>query len=314
MRRESLILALVAALAGCGAHSSSTGPNPTAGCVPGIAIPTAGSQSWPTSCSTGASGALTDTTGDVTLSTDGQTYSNMRIDGSLTVLACNVTIHNVEVDAGIAYTGNNTPDVFPIWLKEPATCGVTLDHVSVITKSAPNVYVTNAIRVAYGGPATITYAKIIGTQLGITIGPGSISDSYIALGPTMRGDHNEDILETGGVSGLTIKHNTFLNPNLQTSALSLFTDFGANSNFVIDSNLLAGGGYTCYCGDGVTARASDIVVTNNVFWEKYYPTVGYYGSGRAYNNAGGGQWTNNFFMDADGTLTTTSVPQPDIDQ
>jgi hypothetical protein len=111
----------------------------------------------------------------------------------------------LEVDAGVPYTGNNTPDVFPIWLKEPANCGVTLDHVSVITKSAPNVYVTNAIRVAYGGPATITYAKVIGTQLGITIGPGTITDSYIVLGPTMRGDHNEDILETGGVSGLTIK-------------------------------------------------------------------------------------------------------------
>ena len=311
-----LSVVLVGAIVGCASHSS-TAPNTTAGCVADIPIPNSTGRTWPSSCTTGASstlGALTDTAGDITLSTQGQVYSNMRIDGSLTVLACNVTIHNVEVDAGVPYTGNNTPDVFPIWLKEPANCRVTLDHVSVITKSAPNVYVTNAIRVAYGGPATITYAKIVGTQLGITIGPGTITDSYIMLGPTMRGDHNEDILETGGVSGLTIKHNTFLNPNLQTSALSLFTDFGANSHFVIDSNLLAGGGYTCYCADGVSARASDISVTNNVFWEKYYPTVGYYGSGRAYNSAGGGQWTNNLFMDADGTLTSTPVPQPAIDQ
>src|SRR5262249_38058510 len=159
-----------------------------------------------------------------------------------------------------------------------------------------------------------TFTKVVGSQLGITIGPGSVSDSYVLLGPTMRGDHNENILETGGVDGLTIKHNTFLNPNGQTSALSLFTDFGANSNFVVDNNLLAGGGYTCYCGDGVSARASHIVVTNNVFWEKYYSTVGQYGSGRAYNSAGGGQWTNNVFMNADGTQTNTPVPQPDIDQ
>lgn len=111
-------------------------PNPTSSCTPDIAIPSASGRTWPTSCTTGASGTLTDTTGDNTLSTQGQTYSNVRINGSLTVLACDVTIRNVEVDAGIPF--NSTPDVFPIWLKEPASCGVMLDHVSVITKSAPN--------------------------------------------------------------------------------------------------------------------------------------------------------------------------------
>jgi hypothetical protein len=294
MRHVSCALALAGVIVGCGSHSS-TAPNTATGCAPDIPIPSATGRGWPSSCTSGASstlGALTDTAGDIALSTQGQAYSNMRIDGSLTVLACDITIHNVEVDAGVPYTGNNTPDVFPIWLEQPANCSVTLDHVSVITKSAPNVYVTNAIRVAYGGPATITYAKIIGTQLGVTIGPGTITDSYI--GCQRAHDRAQHVLE--------------------------FEQFGANSHFVIDGNLLAGGGYTCYCADGVSddmgnaARASDIVVTNNVFWEKYYSTVGYYGPGRAYNSAGGGQWTNNLFMGADGTLTSTSVPEPPIDQ
>ena len=51
-----------------------------------------------------------------------------------------------------------------------------------------------------------------------------------------------------------------------------------------------------------------------MFWRYYYPDVGYDGSGRAYNSAGGGQWSSNVYMDADGTLTGDPVPQPPIDQ
>jgi hypothetical protein len=291
------------------------------GCTPDVAIPSAGSRTWPDSCSTGAAdslGALTDVAGDITLDQDGQVYSNHRVDGSITVLACDVTISNVEVDAGVPYTGNSTPDVFPIWLKQPPNCTVTLDHVSVITKPAPNVYVTEAIRVAYGGAVTITSSKLIGTQLGMTVGPGLVKDNYAVLGSTLRGDHNEIVLEDG-TQGLTIEHNTFLNPNLQTSALSLFTEDGSNENLTISDNLLAGGGYTCYCGDGQTdnagnpARAVNVSFTDNVFWRLYYPDAGYYGAGRAYNSAGGGQWTNNLYMNADGTLPGQAVPQPPID-
>jgi hypothetical protein len=50
-----------------------------------------------------------------------------------------------------------------------------------------------------------------------------------------------------------------------------------------------------------------------VFWEKYFPTVGQYGPSRAYNPAGGGQWTGNVYMLADGTLTSHLVPQPALD-
>ena len=87
----------------------------------------------------------------------------------------------------------------------------------------------------------------------------------------------------------------------------------------MDNNLLAGGGFTCYCGDGATdnagnpARAVNVNVENNVFWRLYYSDVGFEASGRAYNSAGGGQWSNNLYMNADGTLTDQLVPQPPID-
>jgi hypothetical protein len=70
------------------------------------------------------------------------------------------------------------------------------------------------------------------------------------------------------------------------------------SGSLSSTTLLAGGGYTCYRADAKTddggnpALASGIVVTSNVFCEKYYPTVRFYGPGRSYDSAGGAQWTN----------------------
>ncbi len=275
--------------------------------------------SWPSASNTGASGNLTTVSGDVTLSTAGQVYTNMRVRGTLTVTACNVTIRNVEVDSGEPFTGDNTPDLFAVWLQQSAACGTTIDHLSTITGSAPDVYVTTSIRDARGGPVTITNSKLVGAQLGILgMAGGTIRGNYIELGQNMRGDHN-DAIQGDGASNLTIDHNTLLNPNDQTSALALYTEYGNNTNITVSNNLMAGGGYTCYCGDGATrndgspARAVDVAFVNNVFWRKYFPDAGSFGSGRAYNPAGGGRWVNNVYMAADGTLTGQQVEQPSLD-
>ncbi|HVV23401.1 MAG TPA: hypothetical protein VHF06_28460 [Pseudonocardiaceae bacterium] len=275
--------------------------------------------SWPSARNTGASGSLTTVTGDVTLSKAGQVYQNMRVKGTIVVTACDVTIRNVEVDSGEPYTGDSTPDLFAIWLQQSATCGVTIDRVSTITESAPNVYVTTSIRDGRGSPVTITNSKLIGAQLGILgMSGGTIRGNYIELGRNMRGDHN-DAIQGDGSSNLIIDHNTLLNPNDQTSALALYTEYGINKNIMVQNNLFAGGGYACYCGDGVTqndgspGRAVNVSFINNVFWRKYFPDAGHFGAGRAYNPAGGGRWAGNVYMNADGTVTSEQVPQPGID-
>ena len=289
----------------------------------GTSAPPAGlppmAQSWPSSTSTGASGNLTPVSGDITLSKNGQVYQNKRVKGTIAVTACDVTLRNVEVDSGEPFTGDDTPDLFAIWLQESATCGVTLDHVTTLTDSAPNVYVTTSVRVARGGPVTITDSKLIGAQLGILgMSAGTIRGNYIELGRNMRGDHN-DAIQGDGASNLVIDHNTLLNANDQTSALALYTEYGNNNDITVSNNLMAGGGYTCYCGDGATqndgtpARANNVSIVDNVFWKKYFPTAGHFGAARAYNPAGGGRWAGNVYMNADGTLTTQQVAQPALD-
>jgi hypothetical protein len=93
-------------------------------------------------------------------------------------------------------------------------------------------------------------------------------------------------------------------------------DFGPNQNVIVNNNLLAGGGYTCYCGDGLTddqgnpTPAMNVSFLNNVFWQLYFPTVGFFGPGLSYSSAGGGMWSGNAYMSAGGTLTGQSVAQP----
>jgi hypothetical protein len=297
--------------------TTTTSPPPT---TTTSATPTPGD--FPTADDTGATGPLTDVTpasGEQIVDGTGTVFSDKRIHGTLTVLGCGVTIRNVEVDAGVKLASpvNSTPDVFAIWNKADEKCTTTLDHVTVSTPAGR--YATEAVRDSFGSTQHITSLKAIGQQLGITVGGGDvIQDSYVELAPTLRGDHNEDVLDDG-TTGLTIEHNTMLNPNGQTSVLSLFTEFGSNHSILVRDNLLAGGGYTCYCGDGASdnsgkpAPADNVSFMDNVFWRLYFPNVGEFAPGRAYNPAGGGRWTGNVFMDANRTLTSQLVPQPPLD-
>jgi hypothetical protein len=222
-------IALPGAAATTAGPATKTPPPPAAPPMP---------ASWPTVVTTGAHGPLATVTGDVKLAKAGQVYQNMHVKGTITVTACHVTIRNVQVDSGEPFTGDSTPDLFAIWLQQSATCGATIDHVTTLT----NGYVTTSIRDARGGPVTITNSRLVGAQLGILgMASGLIRGNYVELGPRLRGDHN-DAIQGDGATNLTIDHNTLLNPNDQTSALALYTEYGNNTNVTVTNNLMAGGG------------------------------------------------------------------------
>src|SRR6266568_171952 len=278
--------------------------------------------SWPTASNTGPTTTLASAGGDVTLDTPGEIYQNIKLHGTISVTACNVTIKNVEVDTGVPDTGDSTPDLFAIWAKQPENCGLTIDHVTVQTSTIADAtnttdkYMTTAVRSAYGGPLTITNSKFLGMQIGVVgIGTGLVQGNYMELGQNMRGDHNEN-LEIYGGNNLTINDNTMLNLNQQTAVIACFTDFGSNNNMTFSNNLMAGGGYTVYACGGLTddqgnpSPPKNVSFISNVFWKKYFSSVGYYGEGRDYASSGGDQWAGNVYMNADGTLTTQTVSQP----
>ena len=294
-----------------------TPPTPPTPPSPPVTQPQAGS--FPTADNTGAAacGSLPkQVQGDVVIGDANTVYQDTCVKGTLVVTACNVTIKNVEVDTGET-VGNSGNDLFAIWAQEPETCPLTIDHVSVITNPAPNNFVTTGIRVARGGVVNISNSKLLGVQLGVIgYGAGTMQGNYMELGvnPKLDWMHNEDV-EISGSDGVVMNDNTFLNQNDQTSALSILTEWGANTNLTVTNNLVAGGIYTVYAGGGLCSNAGtptpeeNAKFVNNVFWERYFPNVGSAGEARDFSPAGGGLWSGNVYMNADGTLTTQQVPQ-----
>ncbi len=107
--------------------------------------------------------------------------------------------------------------------------------------------------------------------------------------------HLDGIQVGGGDSGYRILRNKILLEADQTGAISLFQDWGVNTDFVIDSNYLAGGGYTFYGGAGSFGHSTDITFTNNVFGRDFWPESGYWGPVAYWDGGVGNVWSNNRF-------------------
>lgn len=212
----------------------------------------------------------------------------------------------------ITVSGNGLTDLYGFWLKhDERTPLVVLDRCTIQTP-APGQYMTTGIRNAYGAPALILGCKILYSQDGI-LGVASdslIKDCYVEVGPVINDEHDDGI-QVAGSSNLSIIHNTVIAP-ASNACLAMFTENGANTNLVVKNNLFVGGGYTVYAGDGTNYRASGLHYEDNVFWRRDFSNVGYFGPARDYNPAGGSTWLRNYFMDADGTLTSELVPQPGL--
>jgi hypothetical protein len=107
-------------------------------------------------------------------------------------------------------------------------------------------------------------------------------------------DHVNGITTNGDGQPLTIQNNTILNKFGQTDAIGLFQDFGVVANVTIDDNLLAGGGYAIYGGEGGKGQPSHIVVTGNRISSKFFRHGGYWGPAVDFDDhAPGDVWSGN---------------------
>ena len=97
------------------------------------------------------------------------------------------------------------------------------------------------------GQGTFIGNNIYNVENGITLqGSAIIRDNYIHNLKASGSPHYDGIQIDGGVSNVTISHNTVINDYGQTAAIMIDNYFGPISNIQVDNNLLAGGGYTVY--------------------------------------------------------------------
>ena len=199
--------------------------------------------------------------------TDGADLNGLDIAGMVDVEGSDITIRNTRI----------TEHSFANVLVRSGSSKVTVRDTEVVgsgTGCGAGIQVQDGIAI------TVQRVNVHRCSTGIQQDRGSITDSYIwDLIVVPDGSHVNGITSNAGSggSGLTIRHNTIFNPLDQTDAVSLFQDFGVQQDVTIDNNLLAGGGYTIYGGEGSEGATRNIRITNNRISNKYFPKGGAFG-------------------------------------
>jgi hypothetical protein len=227
--------------------------------------------------------------GSITITVAGTVIDARDVNGCISVQASNVTIKRTRVRGGLC--GTNQIQVMP------GLSGVLIEDTEVDGLSQ------NPFYAGIGGDGfTCLRCNVHGVGQGFNTGADHatvIQDSYVHDLYAANGSHNEDIyVGSASPSTLTIRHNTLNNPYGQTSAISLFADFGPIQHVTIDHNMLNGGGYTLYggssCPKAYCTSTSYIVVTNNHWGRLYYANSGQYGPVTAFDSSRPGNvWSGN---------------------
>lgn len=225
-------------------------PAPTAGCMP---VPSA--CGYPDTTNTGVRfiGPLPVINGNVTLSTAGMTYERKDVRGCISVRARNVVIRDVKVSCSSWYPIAVNSGSGNIWVDPLANLtveDVEINHLGRFDGKGIAFDGYTARRIYYHNGADCAHMEhnVL------------VEDSYCVLGPdgaTNRdwchmqidgGEPHWDGFQSDGGDNIVIRHNTVRNPCQQTSAILISTNTAPIGNVTIERNLMAGGGWTVYCG------------------------------------------------------------------
>lgn len=297
---------------GGGTGSGSGSGTATLGCAPAASATMTNTVShkcdFPDTTNTGASGTLNSVGSGPTASTGhgwsvsgdtinvsaGGLLENVNTGGKVvSVNGANAVVKNVKIVAaatdvaGVGLRGANSAVI------ENCTIAGTNGGSGRMMAGIKDYESGNT----YSANVNLTANNIYYTSTGIQVDHGMVQNNYVHDMGFQNGDHLNGFTSNGGDDNvlLTIQHNTMLNQNSQTDAISLFEDFGVQQNRVINDNLVAGGGYTIYGGQNSGGpKTNHIKITNNHFSKMFFKTYGYYGYLAAYNPGGTGDvWSGN---------------------
>jgi hypothetical protein len=213
---------------------------------------------WPDETNTGVpAGTALKPSGNLTISVPGTVVTNLEIAGSVEINAPGVRLMNSRVrNAGF--------DVVRI---KPGASGVVIQDCEIDGVGTGNDG-SNGIH----GSGTFLRNNIKNVENGITLdGGATIKDNYIHDLRASGAPHYDGIQIDGGISDVTISHNTVINPHGQTSAIMIDNYFGPIANILVENNRLVGGGYTVYSdGQFRDAPISGVAFVNNRLVKGYW--------------------------------------------
>jgi Right handed beta helix region len=225
--------------------------------------------------------------GFVVVDGPGAVLSNLSIPCTVVVTASEVTISEVQV----VTSGQNS-----IGIGLENADDVTVENSTIEGTNTGSGRLMDGIKDVYGNVSgtRVLDNNISQASTGVQIYQGLIRGNYIHNPGMIPADHVNGITTNGDTQPLLVQHNTIFDSFGQTDAIGLFQDFGVVSNVTIDDNLLAGGGYSIYGGEGDKGQVSHIVITKNVFSTRFFPLGGQWGTVAYFSaDAPGDVWAGN---------------------
>jgi hypothetical protein len=254
---------------------------------------------FPNSTNTGpvAGTVFQDFTGDYEVRQDGAVINGLRVTGSISVYANNVTVQNCEVNA--------SGQLFGIG-QFVSGSGLKVKNCRVY--GIPSKTDRKATHVGDGvaNAAEVSFTEIYGVENAVTGGSNYIHNNYMhSFARWIAADDHTDGLQTWGwaaAGGLRVIHNTII--GILTSGDYSPTNYDAGSSaialqegmhdLIIDGNFFAGGTYTLYGPSQRGGAPANVHVTNNRFSKHYFRSGGRYGTHTGFNrNAPGFLWSGN---------------------
>lgn len=266
--------------------------------------------------------------GQVTVTGDNAVLDALYCPYNITTRANNVTISRSLIVTDVSGPGNASQGC--ITPQHTFSGGVTTTYTGLTITDCEIRGTNGTTAVAFTGlhdlngdtaGIVITRCNIYWATTCLQMVGGTVQDSFIHSVYRPAGTtYHLNCFTSGGykqwTSGpspqLNLVNSTWLNPQTQTDAISLFCDNGPNQNRLISGNLLGGGGYPFYGGiegllKGSVPQPSSIVFTNNRFTTAYWPLSGQFGPVLDWYNDNGASniWANNVYHE-----TGEPIPEP----
>ncbi|MBD3242550.1 MAG: hypothetical protein GF331_18315 [Chitinivibrionales bacterium] len=195
---------------------------------------------------TGSSGTLSPYDGPGTITTDGDTYENFTLQGTITIDADSVTLRNFKIDGG-HYCIRVNDGHSGITIEDGELYNMASAGILGVGFTARRLYIHDSngdgLKVqGSGGPTVVEYCFI----------------EKLGMGDGAHADGNQ----TRGGADITFRYNTIYMPNPGTPTYpgapyksnATFMLQLTISNFVIENNWLTGGNYCIYSPGGVSVR------------------------------------------------------------
>lgn len=230
-------------------------------------MPTPSRCGWPDATNTGVpkGTVLTTWNGDRTVTVAGTVINGLNITGCLIINANNVTVRNSRIG-----TDGDCGDYV---VRSFNRSGVLIEDTEIVlggneTKGiAFDGYTARRVWFHGGSDCAHMGANVL------------VEDSFcdIPAGGPADGPHYDGFQSDGG-RNIVIRHNTIRVPYAQTSAILMSTNTSPITDVTIVNNLVAGGGYSIYCGtdSGGDVRGK-LTFSGNVIAKTYFSKGGYWG-------------------------------------